>query len=78
MPANRSTSLWAETTLTPITKDVAKEEQIADRQKGSGLVKLELGKGVRKGTAPPKNAKSPYFLKTIFYRAYGTRKLRVK
>ena len=48
----------------------------ARRQKGSELVNKEVGKGVRKGTAPPKNTKSPYF--NDFCRAYGTRKLRVK
>ena len=36
MPAKRGTSLWAETT--PITKDAAKEGEIAPRQK----LELEL------------------------------------
>jgi len=59
MPARRSTCLWAETT--PITKDLEKEREVALRQKGSELVELEVGKGVRKGTAPPRNTKSPHF-----------------
>jgi len=45
MPAKRSTDLWAETT--PITTDVEKEREVALRQKGSELVELEVGKGVR-------------------------------
>jgi hypothetical protein len=54
---------------------VEKEEQIAHGQKGSELLKVkkEVGKGVRKGTAPQRNTKSPHF--NDVYRVCGTRKL---